>query len=71
LQTERRRRGPWGLAGGEAGQPGRNTLVRRDGAEEPLDGKGAWRLRPGERIRIETPGGGGWGTKTPQKVEAT
>ena len=61
LQTERRARGPWGLAGGEPGAPGRNTLVHQDGSEETLPAMGTWALRAGERIRVETPGGGGWG----------
>ncbi|MPZ87070.1 MAG: hydantoinase B/oxoprolinase family protein [Nitriliruptorales bacterium] len=61
LQTERRARGPWGLAGGGDGAPGRNVLVRAGGGEEALPAKGTWQLRRGERIRIETPGGGGWG----------
>jgi N-methylhydantoinase B len=61
LQTERRARGPWGLAGGAAGAPGRNTRVDADGRETPLASKGTWRLAAGERVRLETPGGGGWG----------
>ncbi|HET7441678.1 MAG TPA: hydantoinase B/oxoprolinase family protein [Terriglobales bacterium] len=36
--------------------------MRRDGSVEQLPGKFNLRLRAGERIRIETPGGGGWGT---------
>jgi N-methylhydantoinase B len=62
LQTERRARGPWGLAGGEPGAAGRNTLVRADGSERPLSAKGTWALSRGDRVRIETPGGGGWGS---------
>jgi N-methylhydantoinase B len=67
LQTERRARGPWGLAGGEPGTAGRNTLVRGDagGDEEVLPAKGTWPLRAGDRIRVETPGGGGWGSPAP------
>ncbi len=56
LLTERRTRGPWGLAGGEAGKPGRNLLNGK-----PLPGKTTLNLQPGDRLRIETPGGGGWG----------
>lgn len=62
LLCERRRVPPWGLAGGEAGAPGRNVLVDEDGSEELLPAKVTRRLRPGQRLRIETPGGGGWGT---------
>ena len=61
LQSERREHAPWGLAGGLPGAVGRNTLVRPDGREVPLDGKGTWQLTRGERVRVETPGGGGWG----------
>jgi N-methylhydantoinase B len=56
LITERRRIGPRGAAGGAAGAPGRNLL---DG--EPLPAKVSGTINPGQRLRIETPGGGGYG----------
>ena len=56
LITERRRHAPRGAAGGEPGTSGRNLL---DGRELP--GKASGTLRPGQRLRIETPGGGGHG----------
>ena len=56
LITERRRHAPPGAAGGEAGAPGRNLL---NGEELPAKASGT--LRPGDRLRIETPGGGGHG----------
>lgn len=56
LITERRRHGPPGAAGGEAGKPGRNLL---DGGELPA--KFIGKLGKGARLRIETPGGGGFG----------
>ena len=62
--ADRRLRGPWGLAGGEAGRPGEDRIVR-DGRVEPLPAKGRFDLAPGDRIRIETPGGGGWGSPDP------
>jgi N-methylhydantoinase B len=62
LVTQRRTRGPWGLAGGRTGAPGRNVRVGGDGTEQALPGTGTWTLAAGERIRIETPGGGGWGS---------
>lgn len=61
LLTERRSSGPYGLHGGEAGLPGCNTLVHSDGREEELPGKCVLQLEAGDRLRIETPGGGGWG----------
>jgi N-methylhydantoinase B len=61
LLADRRSRGPWGLAGGADGAPGKTFVVRRDGSVEPMPAKFSTRLRKGERITIETPGGGGWG----------
>jgi N-methylhydantoinase B len=57
LITERRRHAPPGADGGEPGSPGRNLL---NGVELPAKASGA--LGPGDRLRIETPGGGGHGT---------
>jgi N-methylhydantoinase B len=56
LLTERRRGAPPGADGGEPGACGRNLV---DGSELPS--KAAGTLRPGQRLRIETPGGGGHG----------
>jgi N-methylhydantoinase B len=61
LLADRRTRGPWGLEGGGEGAPGHTTILRHDGSTEELPGKFNTRLRKGERIRIETPGGGGFG----------
>jgi N-methylhydantoinase B len=66
LITERRRHGPPGAAGGEPGKPGRNLLIKPSGGGgEPdrheLPAKFTGRLHKGERLRIETPGGGGFG----------
>lgn len=69
LVTERRRRRPYGLAGGEPGAAGRNVLIRSKAAQGPagepeemiLPGKAEVRLEAGDRLRIETPGGGGYG----------
>jgi N-methylhydantoinase B len=59
LLTERRAHAPRGRAGGEDGLPGRNLLNG-----EPLPSKAAGKLRPGDRLRLETPGGGGYGSAT-------
>jgi N-methylhydantoinase B len=56
LITERRRHAPPGAAGGSPGAPGRNLL---DGVELPPKATGI--LAAGQRLRIETPGGGGYG----------
>jgi N-methylhydantoinase B len=61
LLTERRRRGPYGLAGGADGQPGINAVIEPDGTQRPLAGKQTLTLNPGQQLRIATPGGGGHG----------
>ena len=58
LITERRRHGPAGAEGGESGEPGRNLL---NGGE--LAPKAAGKLNAGDRLRLETPGGGGHGRR--------
>ncbi|HET9370063.1 MAG TPA: hydantoinase B/oxoprolinase family protein [Vicinamibacterales bacterium] len=60
LLSERRKRQPYGAQGGAPGASGRNTLIR-DGREQTLPGKVELQLKPGDRLRIETPGGGGYG----------
>jgi N-methylhydantoinase B len=59
LVTERRTTAPYGLNGAEAGESGRNTLIRNN-HPTPLPAKTTLQLQPGDQIRIETPGGGGW-----------
>jgi len=62
LLTERRRFPPYGLRGGEPGEKGRNLRRRGPEAEwEELPGKCSLQMEAGERLRIETPGGGGHG----------
>jgi len=65
LLTERRVTAPYGAGGGEPGERGRNVLIRVDGSEVELPGKGVFDLAPGEALRLETPGGGGWGPSRP------
>ena len=52
---------PLGLAAGQPGQCGFNLLLRADGSEQVLPGCCALELQPGDGLRIETPGGGGYG----------
>jgi 5-oxoprolinase (ATP-hydrolysing) len=59
--TERRLAGPRGTAGGGQGSPGCQTRIMPGGTEEPLPGAVTYQAQAGERVRIETPGGGGWG----------
>ncbi|WP_373509911.1 hydantoinase B/oxoprolinase family protein [Thiocapsa sp.] len=64
LLTERRRIAPWGIAGGGPAQCGRNRLNGQD-----LPPKVSLHVEGGDRLTIETPGGGGWGTEpTPPKA---
>lgn len=60
LLTERRTSMPYGLEGGASGATGFNRLLR-DGEWSELPAKGSVMLQTGDRIRIETPGGGGFG----------
>jgi N-methylhydantoinase B len=57
---DRRKRGPYGLFGGKPGQPGRNTTIVCGRAQAKV-GKCSFFADAGTVIRIETPGGGGWG----------
>ena len=60
LLAERRKVAPYGLAGGEAGATGRDWLVQR-GRARRIAAKVNVTVEPGDRLRIETPGGGGFG----------
>jgi len=60
LLTERRITAPYGLNGGQPGQPGENLLLR-GGTETRLPGKGTVDLQAGDVLSLRTPGGGGWG----------
>jgi len=60
LLSDRRKIGPYGLAGGRPGARGMNTLIR-GGKRRKLPSKISLRVEAGEVLRIETPGGGGWG----------
>lgn len=61
LLTERRAFAPYGLYGGDEGSKGRSILIE-NGIETPLAGKCNLHVRAGAVLRIETPGGGGWGS---------
>jgi N-methylhydantoinase B len=61
LVTERRSIAPAGRAGGGDAAPGRNTLVRASGEVVGLPARCQVEVHPGDRVIVETPGGGGWG----------
>jgi N-methylhydantoinase B len=66
LLSDRRKRGPYGLAGGKEGKPGNNAVLRH-GKKTSLPGKCAFFADAGAILRVETPGGGGWGAPGRQK----
>jgi N-methylhydantoinase B len=61
LLADRRRRAPYGLQGGGAGQKGSDSIIEREGTSRVISSKGNWEMEAGMRVRIETPGGGGYG----------
>jgi 5-oxoprolinase (ATP-hydrolysing) len=66
LLTGSRRVPPFGLAGGEPGRCGRNAIARAAGDWQELPGCAELAVEPGDRLRLETPGGGGFGPPTPK-----
>lgn len=61
ILSGRRRIPPYGMAGGKAGQVGRNTIERQDGAVEDLGSTSSCEIQAHDVLVIETPGGGGYG----------
>lgn len=59
--TQHRKQAPYGLAGGEAGKCGEQYLIRSSGQEETLEYIDTAALEAGDKLVIETPGGGGYG----------
>ncbi|HEX9940058.1 MAG TPA: hydantoinase B/oxoprolinase family protein, partial [Longimicrobium sp.] len=59
--AQHRAEGPFGVDGGGPGAPGAQRVVRADGRVEELRGIDACEVAPGDRLVLETPGGGGWG----------
>ena len=60
-----RRVPPYGMAGGEPGMVGRNSVERADGTVEALSWAAKAEMKPGDVFVIETPGGGGYGKVEP------
>jgi N-methylhydantoinase B/oxoprolinase/acetone carboxylase alpha subunit len=61
LLGERRRVPPWGLAGGASAACGRDRLLPARGGVRALAAKATFQVQKGDRLRVETPGGGGFG----------
>ena len=71
LLTERRSVPPPGAAGGENGACGRNLLIPAGGSPVPLAAKAEGTLQAGDRLRLETPGGGGYGPPSADDTSIT
>ena len=61
ILSERRTLHPYGMAGGKEAECGRNFLIRKDGVVVNIGGRCSASIDVGERLRLETPGGGGYG----------
>jgi len=61
ILSQHRTVAPFGLDGGDPGATGRQRVVRASGAEESLGSIDGTRVYPGDRLILETPGGGGHG----------
>ena len=61
ILSSHRRVPPYGMAGGQPGEVGRNTVERVDGTKLALGGCDQAEMQPGDVFVIETPGGGGYG----------
>ena len=70
INSERRRRAPYGVKGGAPGKCGVNAVVRQ-GEVEIVSGKHSANLEAGDRVIVETPGGGGWGMINHRGTEDT
>ncbi|MBI4458581.1 MAG: hydantoinase B/oxoprolinase family protein [Acidobacteria bacterium] len=64
ILSDRRRIPPYGLEGGKAAKPGKNELILRGRKIKPLPSKAVFTASRGDILRIQTPGGGGWGKFT-------
>lgn len=73
IVSERRVYQPFGMAGGGPGESGRNSLVEKMGEGKErwvnIGGRKDFKVNAGDKVIIETPGGGGWGTPGDEKVE--
>jgi N-methylhydantoinase B len=74
LRADRMKHPPYGLSGGQPSQPTRVTLIDGEsGATRPMPSKFIVTARRGDALRLEVPGGGGWGiafSRDPARVVA-
>jgi len=62
ILSQHRKDGPYGVAGGVTGKPGRQWIERAAGGRRALGSVDGCEVAPGDRLVVETPGGGGWGS---------
>jgi len=62
ILSERRTFRPYGLNGGEPGAAGQNVYIRNDGTHVDLGGKNTVKVAAGEKIKVLSPGAGGYGS---------
>lgn len=70
ILSERRVVAPYGLHGGEDGERGQNLWIKANGRVLNLGGKNTASVGKGDRVVIQSPGGGGWGSAASRKVDA-
>lgn len=70
LSADRRNLAPWGVRGGQSAAPSKCTLAHEDGTVEELPSKITLAVNRGDRIKVVTPGGGGWGDPLQRDREA-
>ena len=69
ILSNNRRVAPFGMAGGQAGAPGRNCVIRAGGCVDVLGPVEKVNVDRGDMFIIETPGGGGWGPEPASPLE--
>lgn len=69
ILSQHRVEAPYGVAGGRAGSLGRQVVRRSGGGEVELQGIDGCEIEPGDRLVLETPGGGGWGVEETEEAE--
>jgi 5-oxoprolinase (ATP-hydrolysing) len=62
ILSQHRRSAPYGMAGGGEGAVGRQVVVSANGRRRELAGIEGCNVEPGDRLVLETPGGGGYGS---------
>ena len=70
ILSSSRKHAPFGMAGGEDGEKGRNWVERADGSKVEMTGTDRCDVHPGDIFVVESPGGGGYGEPVAMKEAA-